>query len=304
MIIKLQTNSEYLNKHKFIDVADDWAREAFPQLAYRTLSCYKAPLKKSKLFFYKFYIEDITHADIEDFFEFLLSNNYSKKTFKNYKIVLNMIFKYALINDYIDKNNVADIPIPKGLTTSHRMPPAEEEIEKIKNSIDKTFGLFFYLILYTGLRRGEALALTYEDIDFQENIIHINKSLYHKNNKPEIKEPKTQSGIRDIPLLLPLKSVLNHDGKGVIFCDDHGNYLKNSQVERQIFKYHNESGTTCTPHEIRHGYATMLHEAGVIGKDAQYLLGHANIATTEDIYTHITNKHLDKTARIINDFIS
>lgn len=68
MIIKF---SDYycLNKHRFINVADEWAKEAFPTLAYRTLSCYSAPLKHAKQYFLRDYIEDITHSDIKSYMD-------------------------------------------------------------------------------------------------------------------------------------------------------------------------------------------------------------------------------------------
>ena len=55
-----------------------------------------------------------------------------------------------------------------------------------------------------------------------------------------------------------------------------------------------------TPHMVRHGYASILHEAGIDSKDAQELLGHANISTTMDIYTHITEKQRAETAKKLN----
>ena len=60
------------------------------------------------------------------------------------------------------------------------------------------------------------------------------------------------------------------------------------------------TGVNATPHQLRHAYATILFDAGLDDKDAQELLGHANISTTRDIYTHITQKRREKTAAILN----
>lgn len=303
MIIKF---SDYccINKHRFIAVADDWAQEAFPTLAYRTLSCYTAPLKRAKQYFINKYIEDITHSDIKEYMEYLANQEYSKKTIKNYRIVLSMIFKYAVVNDIININMVSDVSIPKGLKSTRRNPPTESEIEKIKSNVKRDFGLFYYFLLYTGIRRGEALALTYEDIDWKNELITINKSLYHKHNQPEIKAPKTESGIRCIPLLKPLKDILDQEKKGVVFCNDNGGYLTASQVETKIKWYRRETGILCSPHQLRHEYATILHEAEIIDKDAMGLLGHSQISTTKDIYMHITPRRLKQTAEKINKYLS
>lgn len=303
MIIKF-TGNYGISKHKFTAIADKWAAEAFPLLAYRTLSCYQAPLKRAKQFFISEYIEDITHTRIKEYMEYLAEQNYGKKTIKNYRIVLSMIFKYAVVNDIITTNFVSDVSIPKGLKTTRRNPPTELEIKKIKNNINYDFGLFYYFLMYTGIRRGEALALTYEDIDWDNELISINKSLYHKHNQPYIKMPKTESGIRNIPLLQPLKKVLNRNKQGIIFSNEDGEYMKASQVETKLKWYRKATGINCSPHQLRHEFATILLEADIVDKDAQELLGHAQISTTKDIYMHITPKRLKETANKLNQFLS
>lgn len=304
MIIKFPSSSDN-SKHYFNEIADIWAKEAFPELAYRTLSCYKAPLQKAKDYFFHKYIEDITHLQVKSYMDYLVDEfGYSKKTIKNYRIVLSMIFKYAVVNDMIENNPVSDVSIPKGLKSTHRLPPSETEIEKIKNNVNCEFGLFYYFLLYTGIRRGEALALTYEDIDWDNSLIYINKTLYHKNNYPVIKSPKTESGIRYIPLLNPLKEVLDKNKSGIIFSDESGNYLTASQVETKIKWYRRNTGIKCSPHQLRHEYATILLEADILDKDAQELLGHAQISTTKDIYMHITPKRLKQTTEKLNKYLS
>ena len=70
------------------------------------------------------------------------------------------------------------------------------------------------------------------------------------------------------------------------------------QFQRQWELYQRETGLSITPHQLRHAYATILFEAGP--KDAQELLGHANISMIRNIYTHITQSHKAKTAAILN----
>ena len=70
--------------------------------------------------------------------------------------------------------------------------------------------------------------------------------------------------------------------------------MSNMHFQSLWKKYADESGVTCTSHQLRHAYATMLEENNISEKDAQYLLGHAQISTTKDIYTHIRESKKEK----------
>lgn len=162
-----------------------------------------------------------------------------------------------------------------------------------------------YLILYTGLRKGEALALTYEDIDFTNNVIHITKSVYHESTSPKIKSPKTAAGVRTVPILAPLIDKLPAKGKGYVFSTDGGKTpLKHDEYNTMWETYSAKTGITCTAHQLRHSYATMLFECGIDVKDAQDLLGHSTAAMTQDIYTHIRETHRQQTAQRLNEKLS
>lgn len=283
----------------FREVADEWEEEHFPTLAYNTLKVYK-PAKRRACEFFQGYIKDITAKDVEKYLN-QLPKTWAQKTFQNHLLVLNLIFEYAARNGVIDVTPTSYTRIPKGKKKDPRRALTHEEIEIIKSSVEKPFGLFAFLLLYTGCRRGEALALQYRDIDRNKNIIHITKSVYHEGNSPKIKSPKTEKGMRDIVLLDILKEKIP-DGKSNDFIFGGDCPLTSSKVEDLWKEYQRETGLDITPHNIRHGYASMLHEAGIDQKDAQALLGHANISTTMDIYTHITESAQRETAKKLNEF--
>ena len=109
-------------------------------------------------------------------------------------------------------------------------------------------------------------------------MIHITKSVYHDGNIPHIKQPKTESGYRTVPLLDALNNVLPPKmGRGYIFCEPDGSLLTNTHCTDLYDEYRKESGVTVTPHQIRHGYATALFENGIDAKTAQVLLGHSQL---------------------------
>ena len=182
----------------------------------------------------------------------------------------------------------------------------EEEVSKVNNNTDKIFGLFPYFLLYTGLRKGEALALQYKDIDLIHNIIKVDKSVYYIDCKPRVKSPKTVAGKRNVILLECLKNRLpKGNPNDYVFCypGDSQRMMTDDMFRRLWRKYVNETGLAgVTAHMLRHSYATILFEAGIEAKDAQALMGHSDISTTNNIYTHIREKRMLDTAEKLNKF--
>ena len=158
--------TEKLEKGKtFIEVAEEWDNKHAPTLAVQTYARNKSLIRYAKEYFGTQLIKSITPNQINNFLDSRISLGFASKTISNQLSVLNTIFKYACINNYIQINPCQYITVPRGLPKSKRRIPTEEEINIIKNSYDVEFGLLAYFLLYSGLRKGEILALTYGDID-------------------------------------------------------------------------------------------------------------------------------------------
>ena len=279
---------ETKNKAKtFKDCAERWRDEHEPELSYKTWQGYKPHYKRAIDEFGEYGIGEISTADVQLYITRLSKKGYSFKTVKHGLNIVSMIFDNAIMNKDANSNPCNYVKIPSNLPKKERELPADAEIEKVKNSLNCHFGSFAYLLLHTGIRRGEALALRSEDIDFDKKIIHITKSVYYKSNRPELKAPKTKSGVRDVYLLDNLIPILKNK-KGYIFGGD--SPMTEMAFRRAWERYVKESGVTITPHQLRHAYATILYENGISEKSAQKLLGHADIKTTLAIYTHISEK--------------
>lgn len=297
------------NGKTFQEVADEWEEEHYKTIEFNTKKYYNSALKQIHEYFDGIYIKEIIPTDISIFIDNICQQGYALKTVKSRLLVLNLIFKYAVVKRYVISNPCTYITVPKNLKKTRRESPEETEIEIVKSSISKTFGLFAYFILYTGLRRGEALALRYSDIDFSNKIITVNKSIYHQNNVPHEKLPKTSAGIRNVILpdnLIPLlkENKKTETKNELVFGNDKGEWLTNGQFQGLWERYTLETGLDITPHQLRHAYATMLFEAGINEKDAQELMGHTTIQLTRDIYTHISKTRKQYTANQLNSFIS
>lgn len=300
---------EYTQKEErgklFSDVSEEWEENHSPTISPTTARRYSIFVKQLNEYFGDMYIKDITPKLISKYLHKLEIEQYSGKTIKDTLSVLRLISKYSNIQNYITQDFTAYVTPPKGKASEKRDVLTDEEIETVKNSIDKPFGFFAYFLLYTGCRKGEALALTWNDIDLENRIIHINKSLYFDGLKPNIKEPKTKAGKRDIILLEPLaeKIIIPQKSDEPIFKGLHG-YMNQSEYQRAWKKFTTTTSLKITAHQIRHTFATILFEADINVKDAQTLMGHADISTTQNIYTHIRQSRMQLTAAKLNSYLT
>lgn len=283
-------------------VADEWYSSTEPHLSESTFTRYGSLINRCKLYFANFRIKDITIQDIEKFLAQLRFQSFSAKTIKAHYSVLRLCFKYAFVNGYTENDISPYATVPKGSEAVTREALTDEEQEVVKNSLDKPFGVFAYTIMYTGLRRGEAIALRWENIDFENKIITVSENAIFPTNQPIVKTPKTENGKRKIILLDCLADVLYPlRGSGFVFSGD--TIRGNSWYTRQWKAYQQATQLDVTPHQLRHTYATILFEADIDVKDTQALMGHADISTTRNIYTHIRKNRMEQTAAKLNQFV-
>lgn len=299
----LRLELEEKNATLFEKVADDWNteyREKISDLNYR--KSMRFSYEKVLAHFSGEHIEEITPNDIQAYINKLIRQNYAQKTIATHKSTLNMIFNHAVFNGFIKTNPVQIIKLPSNLPKQPRKMPTDEELT-IVNSNYEGFCFLPYFLLNTGLRLSEALALNYEDIDFDAKLIHVYKHLLHDGNRPTIEhKTKTINSQRTVVLLDRVAEKINRAKKGAIFCNNSGDYLTKRELAVRWKKWQKEHNISVTAHQLRHGFATMLFEAGIDLKDAQDLMGHSDIKTTQSIYTHIRNKRKEETAQKLNAF--
>lgn len=146
----------------------------------------------------------------------------------------------------------------------------------------------FALAAFAGLRRGELLALRREDVDFESGFIHVRRQLVRVNGQMTEQTPKSESGVRDVPIdadLLPILRAacrLMHPQARLINAapETINHRWRRVQLEEGIKQPYRL-------HDLRHTYATRLVAAGARLAVVQYALGHSSIKLTVDTYTHI-----------------
>ena len=276
---------------KFSDIADTWQEEHNKEIQTYTQSCYRAPLKDLKAEFGEYILEDITSIMFQSFLEKMANQGFAKQTIRLRKIVMKQIFDYAIYNGMTNYNPITVCKPPKKAQSTTRELPSDNDIELLKANTEGLFGLYCNLLLYTGLRREEALALCYEDIDFKKDTITINKAVIFENNRPIIRPGlKSKSGERTVPLLSPLKKIFEEHqltkNTGLIFHTN-GYPMKKGEFDKGFNEYKKRIGMSCTSHQLRHYFATLCFDAQLDEKDVQDMMGHSKISLTKDIYTHI-----------------
>lgn len=290
---------------KFGKVAEEWNAEYRKKIPYINYNKNTRSKYINILDLYKNRrIGEITAIELNVFIDTLVRKGYSKKTIGYYKSIISMIFDYGILHGYIDNNPMKVIKLPNNLPKSVRELPSTDVLKAISQHHENDDLLPFFL-LYTGLRKSEALAIKREDIDFEQKRIKVRWHVIHDGNRP-VYEPvlKSEAAHRDVLLLDRLYQALPKNFKGFLFSqnNDGKEPLTKSEFERRIRVYKRTYQLNFTAHQLRHGYATMLYEAGIDEKEAQYLMGHSDIKLTHDIYTHIRDEQLHRTANKLNEF--
>ncbi len=216
-------------------------------------------------------------------------DNLSRKTLVEMKSTLHQIMKYAVSDEIIRKNpcESVDIVIPSNKVKERKALPLTQfqGILSHLQDLAENDRRFLALCLFTGMRRGEALGLRWEDIS--NNKIHIQRNVTHpQRNQPYISTPKTKAGIRTIPMPQPLIDALcPYQEKGYLFGGETPYTLKQfTLMWRRINKAIDMHGAT--PHVLRHSYLTYAVGVTTDFKTIQGISGHADVFTLVNRYAH------------------
>lgn len=236
------------------------------------------------------------------------------------RLVMKEMFKQARISRLIIYDPAENLTLPKVVKRSHRSLTEEEQEEVLRLAENHKAGLWVKMILYSGLRPSETIPLQWKDIDFEKNEIHVYKSV-ESGKDGVIKRPKTDSGVRDIPIAEPLReALLKQKGKPneLVFKTELGNMHSNDSINRlwASFKrdldiqmgadvYRNKIvgsrvSDGIVPYCLRHTFCTNLQRAGIPMNIAKELMGHSDISVTANIYTHRENAVLHEQIAKLN----
>lgn len=288
------------DQKQILEVIDLWKTNKKHYVKKSSFSAYTLLIENHILpiFGDKYSIEE---AEVQDFVFQKLESGLSQKTIKDILIVLKMILKYGAKNKWVDYSPFEiQFPTEREKYTIEVLNRSDQK--KIMNYIQDHFtfrNLGIYICLSSGMRIGEVCALTWEDIDTDNGVISVNRTIQRiyviedGSRKTELilDTPKTKNSIREIPIskdllriLKPFKKIVNPSF--FVLTNDskpteprtYRSYYKNlmEHLKMPDLKFHG----------LRHSFATRCIESNCDYKTVSVLLGHSNISTTLNLYVH------------------
>ena len=259
-------------------------------------------------------IDSIKPSDAKEWALRMKENGFSYNTINNHKRSLKASFYIAIQDDYVRKNPF-DFKLSEVIENDTKAKTALTEEQELallsfirKDNVYHKYYDEVLILLKTGLRISEFCGLTVKDVDFKNEVVHINHQLIKsKEQGYYIETPKTKSGIRQVPLSeetiqafqrviknRPKRKPIEIDGYAdFLFLNQNGNpkvaveyNLLFTRMVRKYNKHHEIPLPHITPHMLRHTFCTKLAQKNMNPKDLQYIMGHASINITMDWYAH------------------
>lgn len=316
--------------------SDGFQDPTFEELAQLWLENYKTTVKPSTFENVKSKVEKMTEEHFKELKLKKITVAYCQRVvielsksyvlYNHYLSVINRIFKYAVLMDILDSNPFDKVIKPKSRQVQRKgnFLTKEELKEFLKLAQTATLSYFFplvHLMSYTGLRQGEALALKWSDIDFENKKITVNKTAARIKEKQTLQTPKTKNSKRVISIDPTTLSILKSwkkdqikiyfkNGKhfegddNFIFTNERADWVHIHNFIPYFKRFVSDHKLKpITPHGLRHTHASLLFSAGVEPKNISDRLGHSTVQITLDLYTHITEEQRTDTVEKLLEYM-
>ena len=320
---EIEKNFEKKEKIKFLNFLEQSITNNKNSIEYTTYKSYRDQQKIIERFFSvkNLDLENVTVADILDFYNYLSNvRKNTNNTVIHYHALLRKTFTEAYIRKLIKENIMLEIPRPKKEKYISEVFNLKEINIFLNHIKGHRFELEMNLALFYGVRRSELLGLRFSVIDFDNNTILVNTKITSSEKEKLVpkQKMKNDSSYRIMPLLDSIKkliiqrmerikkdkhffkSIYTKKWEGFVCVGENGELIKPDRVTRTFRKLINECGLKkIRLHDLRHSCATLLYEQDIQLKDIQMWLGHSDIQTTANIYSHFDYTRKEKTGKII-----
>lgn len=253
----------------------------------------------------KIRLTKLTVQDVQILLNGLLAHGRSIRTVQQIRSVLRAALSRAEREELIVRNVAKLIDLPAWERKPIQPWSAEEASRFLAAARSHRWYAAFAMLLLYGMRRGEVLGLRWCDIDFKRNVLHITQQLQRVGKTLEPGPVKTSAGRRYLPLLdilrdtlipryatehsVDVSTVAEHatSNDGLVFLSTTGTPIDPKNFVRTFHQIRAQVGLPrITVHHTRHTAATMLKNLGVPVRDAQLILGHSHVTTTQQLYQH------------------
>jgi len=282
----------------------------------------------------KYKLKNLTRTEYQKWIN-ELREHYSEGTVRRIHSIMSSAISDAVHEfNIMHENPLQKIKIPKDVERSDKvcffsveqldifLNTLKKPVKKAKYQASIQYLALFTLMARTGIRIGEALALNWDDLNFEERTLEIKKTLvYPLNSTPYISTPKSKKSERVIKLdehtiKLMKKHKVNQkevilqyanyksSPDGIMFHQQDGRWLR-TNVVREYFKEvcKRSKLPVLSPHALRHSHAVHLLEAGANLKYVSERLGHASVKVTADTYLHVTKKIEDEALSLYEKYV-
>lgn len=276
---------------------------------------YRKHIKDSEIG--KIAIEDLTTMDLQAFYNRKSQDGYHSRTIRHMSVIINEALDYAVRIQKLKFNPNKYTILPKKKRYEAKVMTKEEVSRILMQAKEDELYPIVVTCIFTGMRKGEIMGLTWDNVDFENKMIYVRGSLCRVELEPDengrrnttfkVMEPKTAKSVRNIPMLEQTYAALKmqkqqqelekikykdiYVDNGFVFARYDGNYMDLRGFRDRYHRFLERYGIEKMRfHDLRHTFASLLIEEGTSPKIVQELLGHSTITTTMDIYTHISEK--------------
>jgi integrase len=248
----------------------------------------------------------LTRVDVQDYADRLLAEGLDPSTIRNTIMPLRAIYRRSLARGEVTINPTTGLEFPAVRGRRDRIASPTEAADPIA-ALRETDQALWATAMYAGLRRGELMALRWEDVDLTKNLIAVSRSWDVKAGPIE---PKSQKGNRSVPIASALRELLithrlrSGRSDGLVFGRDGNRPFDDSSLAARALTRWTKTGLAqITLHECRHTFASLMIAAGVNAKALSTYMGHVSVTITLDRYGHLMPGNEEEAAGLLDRYL-
>ena len=250
-------------------------------------------------------LTDVQRRDVQRLADDLLAAGREPSTIRNALMPLRVIYRQAVADRDVGINPCTGVRLPAVRSRRERIVSAREAASLLDALHETEDRALWALALYAGLRRGELMALRWEDVDLEAGVLRVERAWDPKSRV--YVEPKSRAGRRTVPIASALKdALLAHKPRAhgeLVVAGPYGPFDAGVATARATQAWRAAGLAPITLHEARHTFASLMIAAGVNAKALTAYMGHASVTITYDRYGHLMPGNEREAAALLDAYL-